>query len=846
MSNPTIIFTNDNFYISFNGIGAQGAPGIGLPVGGTSGQVLAKIDSTNYNTHWVNPTAGTGTVQSVSIVSANGIAGTVANPTTTPAITLSTTVNGVLKGNGTTISAAAAGTDYVIPSGSITGTASNITATSNNTLTTLSALSLPYLQITGTPATGVSSVFGRTGAVIANTGDYSVSQITGAQGAITLTTTGTSGAATFSGNTLNIPQYSGTTYSAGTGLTLTGGVFSVNAAQTQITSVGTLTSGAIGSGFTTIAVAQGGTGVTTSTGTGNNVLSNSPTLVTPVLGTPSSGNLANCTFPILNQNTTGQSGTVATINSLISAGTNVTITGSGTSASPYNISASGGGSSSFNAITSGTNTTATMTVGTGASILTSGSGTIAATSVPASGIGSGTASINISGNAATVTTNANLTGDVTSSGNATTLATVNSNIGTFNNVTVNGKGLVTAASNVSYQAPITLTTTGTSGAATFISNTLNIPQYAGTTYTAGTGLTLTAGAFSVNTSQNIATLSNLTSNGFVKTSGGTGALSVDTTAYTPTSTTVNGHALSSNVTVTASDVGLGSVTNDAQTKAAIVPNTVPTAGQHLVGNAGGTAYAPVTMSGSGATITQSSSGVVTISAIANASLSNSTISGIALGGTLGALTATNTTLTFSGSYTGASAQTVGLNLSNANTWAALQTFGTNISIGGVTATGATGTGNNVFSASPTFTGTITAATGTFSGVVTSAVGTSTGNVATIDGAQTLTNKRITQRVLALSANSATPSINTDNYDVVHITAQTAAITSFTSGLTGTPVDGDRLRISITGTTAVALTWGASFESSTATLPTTTTSTNRLDVGFFWNTESSHWRCVAVA
>jgi hypothetical protein len=38
-------------------------------------------------------------------------------------------------------------------------------------------------------------------------------------------------------------------------------------------------------------------------------------------------------------------------------------------------------------------------------------------------------------------------------------------------------------------------------------------------------------------------------------------------------------------------VGLGSVTNDAQTKAAIVPNTTPTKGSIFVGNAGGTAYA---------------------------------------------------------------------------------------------------------------------------------------------------------------------------------------------------------------------------------------------------------------
>jgi hypothetical protein len=72
---------------------------------------------------------------------------------------------------------------------------------------------------------------------------------------------------------------------------------------------------------------------------------------------------------------------------------------------------------------------------------------------------------NISGNAATVTTNAPLTGDVTSVGNATTLATVNSNVGTFGSATqvpqytVNGKGLITAAANV------TITGTAPGGAA---------------------------------------------------------------------------------------------------------------------------------------------------------------------------------------------------------------------------------------------------------------------------------------------------------------------------------------------------------------------------------------------
>ena len=56
--------------------------------------------------------AASGTVTTVSVVSANGLAGTVANASSTPAITLSTTVSGLLKGDGTAISAATAGTDY--------------------------------------------------------------------------------------------------------------------------------------------------------------------------------------------------------------------------------------------------------------------------------------------------------------------------------------------------------------------------------------------------------------------------------------------------------------------------------------------------------------------------------------------------------------------------------------------------------------------------------------------------------------------------------------------------------------------------------------------------------------
>ena len=74
-------------------------------------------------------------------------------------------------------------------------------------------------------------------------------------------------------------------------------------ASAGVTTIGFGTTGLTPSGATsgvvtvagTLAVANGGTGVTTSTGSGANVLGTSPTLVTPLLGTPTSGNLANCT-----------------------------------------------------------------------------------------------------------------------------------------------------------------------------------------------------------------------------------------------------------------------------------------------------------------------------------------------------------------------------------------------------------------------------------------------------------------------------------------------------------------------------------------------------------------------
>lgn len=120
-------------------------------------------------------------------------------------------------------------------------------------------------------------------------------------------------------------------------------------------------------------------------------------------------------------------------------------------------------------------------------------------------------------------------------------------------------------------------------------------------------------------------------------------------------------------------------------------------------------------------------------------------------------------------------------------------------------------------------------------------------IPSISSTNTLTNKRVTRRAPSVTQ-SATPTINTDNTDVAHITALAQAITSMTTNLSGTPVEGDMLRVDITDDgTARAITWGASFEASgNVSLPTTTVVNVRLDVGFFWNTVTSKWRCVAVA
>ncbi len=83
-------------------------PTIGITQSGTASN--GYLSSTDWNTFNNKQPAGT-YVTAVSVVSANGLAGT-SSGGATPALTLSTTITGLLKGNGTAISAATSGTDY--------------------------------------------------------------------------------------------------------------------------------------------------------------------------------------------------------------------------------------------------------------------------------------------------------------------------------------------------------------------------------------------------------------------------------------------------------------------------------------------------------------------------------------------------------------------------------------------------------------------------------------------------------------------------------------------------------------------------------------------------------------
>lgn len=264
---------------------------------------------------------------------------------------------------------------------------------------------------------------------------------------------------------------------------------------------------------------------------------------------------------------------------------------------------------------------------------------------------------------------------------------------------------------------------------------------------------------------------------------GTNTGDQDLSGYVPTTRTVNGHTLSANVTVTASDIGLGNVdnTSDATKNAAAV-------------------------------------------ALTNKDLTSGT----------------NTFPTFNQNTTGSAAKwTTARNLAGNSVDGSANVAFTNKFI-------VQGTSDSGLSAAQ-FLGSLSTGlvkNTTTTGVL--SIATAGSDYTSPSSTETMTNKRLTPRVTSITS-SATPTINTDDCDAVTITAQAAAITSMTTNLSGTPNNFDKLIIRIKDDgSARAITWGASFEAKGIALPTTTITGKVLTVGLIYDSVTSKWGCVAVA
>lgn len=221
----------------------------------------------------ISATGSGGTVTSVSVVSANGFAGTVASATTTPAITLSTSVTGLIKGNGTALSAAVAATDYVAPSAY--ASANGLTMATSRLLgrTTAGTGAAEEISVAGGLTLSGGVLTGASGTVTSVTGTAPVVSSGGSTPAISMAaaTTSVDGYLTSTDwNTFNNKGSGSVTSVSGTGtvngITLTGTVTTSG----SLTLGGTLSGVSLTSQVTgVLPVANGGTGTSTAFTTGS-------------------------------------------------------------------------------------------------------------------------------------------------------------------------------------------------------------------------------------------------------------------------------------------------------------------------------------------------------------------------------------------------------------------------------------------------------------------------------------------------------------------------------------------------------------------------------------------------
>lgn len=266
-------------------------------------------------------------------------------------------------------------------------------------------------------------------------------------------------------------------------------------------------------------VANGGTGVSTSTGTGNTVLSTSPTLVTPALGTPASGVMTNVTGTAAgltagnvttNANLTGM---VTSVGNATTVVTNANLTGDITSIGNATAIAAGVIVNADINASAAIDDTKLATIATALKV--SNSATTAASANTASAIvardasgnfSAGTVTAALTGNASTATTLATgrtiaITGDlsytspsfdgsanVTAAGTLATVATagVTGSSTAIPVVTINAKGLTTSITTAAVIAPASTLSGSTLAAGVTGSSLTSLGTIANLSVTAGT------------------------------------------------------------------------------------------------------------------------------------------------------------------------------------------------------------------------------------------------------------------------------------------------------------------------------------------------------------------------